>query len=220
MKNIVSDRELWFILLFNLYLASGFLYNWISMDTIIWIYYFQSIIIGIGNTVRMANLKNFTTDNFQINGEPVQATSKTKWTSALFFMFHFGFFHFVYFIFLVVFSMGNGSKTDGKLVLLNIMIMAANTIIATWSNIVRDREEKQNIGGLLFTPYLRVVPMHIFIILGMTRKFDKLVELPIIGNLDIFWVFMMLKILSDVLMHIITEKTWRSPRAKPIGGFI
>ena len=220
MKNIFSDREFWFILLFNLYLASGYYYNWLSMDTIVWIYYFQSIIIGIGNAVRMAKLQNFSTDNFQVNGESVEPTSKTKWVSALFFIFHFGFFHFVYFIFLVVFSLGNGSKLDLRFVLLNIMIMAVNTMIATWSNIIRDREEKQNIGGLLFTPYLRVVPMHIFIILGISRKFDKLVVLPVIGNTDIFWVFLLLKIVSDLLMHIITEKTWRGVRAKPIGGFI
>ncbi|NUM31234.1 MAG: hypothetical protein HUU47_02795 [Bacteroidetes bacterium] len=220
MKNIFSDREFWFIALFNLYLAAGYIYNWFSVDTIIWIYFFQSIIIGIGNTVRMAKLQSFSTKNLQVNGESVEPTSKTKWTSALFFMFHFGFFHFVYFIFLVVFSVGNGSKTDIKIVMLNIMIMAVNTIIATWSNIIRDRDEKQNIGTLLFTPYLRVVPMHIFIILGFTQKFDKVVSIPIIGNTDIFWVFLLLKTISDLLMHIITEKTWRVARTKPIGGFI
>lgn len=220
MKNIFSDREFWFILMFNLYLAVGYYYNWFSVDTIIWIYYFQSIIIGAGNAVRMSRLQNYSTSNLQVNGESVLPTSKTKWTTTLFFIFHFGFFHFVYFIFLVVFTIGNGSKIDRNIVLLNIMIMIVNTFIATWSNIVKDREEKQNIGGLLFTPYLRVVPMHIFIILGFTRKFDNIVELPIIGGLDIFWVFISLKIVSDILMHIITEKTWRSVRTKPIGGFI
>lgn len=174
----------------------------------------------MSNTVRMACLKDFSTANFQVNGEPVQPTGKTKWTSAIFFTFHYGFFHFGYFIFLAIFSVGNGSKIDFRMVLINIGIIAANAIVSTWSNIMQDREEKPAIGTLFFTPYLRVVPMHIFIIVGMTRKVRPEIVIPVLGTISIFYVFLILKLFSDLVMHIVTQKTWRGPRVKPVGGYI
>jgi hypothetical protein len=219
-KNIFSDREFWFILLFNLYLAMGFQRNWLSMDTIVWIYFFQSIIIGLSNTVRMICLKKFTTENFTINDQAVAPTNKTKWTSALFFLFHFGFFHLVYFVFLIINTLHNGSKLDLNLVFINIAIMFVNAIISTWSIIIQDKEEKPNISGMFFTPYLRVVPMHIFIIIGFTNKLNLNVVLPIVGAIHIFWVFLILKLVSDLIMHILIFKTWQNQRPKAIGGFI
>ncbi|MFM9945886.1 MAG: DUF6498-containing protein [Bacteroidia bacterium] len=219
-KNILSDREFWFILVFNLCLAWGFMEGWLSMDTIVWIYFFQSVIIGISNTVRMGCLKNFSTDNFQVNGQSVEATSKTKRFSTLFFLVHYGFFHFGYFIFLSVGSVGNGSKLDFRMVLINIGIIAANALVSTWSTILQDRDEKPAISSLFFTPYLRVVPMHIFIIVGFTRKANPEILVPVLGTIHIFWVFLILKLVSDLLMHVVIQKTWRGPRVRPLGGYI
>ena len=212
-KNIVSDREFWFILVFNACLAWGYNDGWLSSDTIIWIYFFQSVIIGISNAVRIACLKNFTTENFQVNGQSVAPTSKTKWMSAIFFMFHFGFFHLVYFIFLTVMSINNGSKLDLRVVFIN-------AIFSTWSTVLQDREEKPKLGGMFFTPYLRVVPMHLFIIIGFTQKVSPDIVLPVIGSMHVFYIFLLLKSVSDLLMHVIISKSWRGPRVKPVGGYI
>ncbi len=219
-KNIFSDPEFWFILVFNFCIALGYKDAWLSMETVIWIYFFQSVLIGIGNTIRMACLKDFTTENFQVNGQSVEPTSKTKWTSTIFFMLHYGFFHFVYFIFLIVMSAGNVSKIDFRMIGINILIIAGNTLMSTWSNIIQDRDEKPAISGMFFTPYLRIVPMHIFIILGMTRKVNLEIVLPVIGLIKIFYVFLILKLFSDLLMHIVIQKSWRGRRAKPVGGYI
>jgi len=219
-KNIISDREFWFILVFNACLAWGYNDGWLSSDTIIWIYFFQSVIIGISNAVRIACLKNFSTENFQVNGQSVAPNSKTKWISAIFFMFHFGFFHVVYFIFLTVMSINNGSKLDFRVVLINIGIIAVNAIFSTWSTVVQDREEKPGLSGMFFTPYLRVVPMHLFIIIGFTQKVSHDIVIPIIGSVHIFYLFLLLKSISDLLMHVIISKSWRGPRVKPFGGYI
>jgi len=157
-RNVFADPEFWFILVFNLLIAWGYNNHLISQDTVIWIYFSQSVFIGLGNTVRMACLKKFETQNFLINNKRVEASSKTKWGSTLFFMVHYGMFHFVYFIFLIVISIDNGSKLDTKLVLLNMALIAGNTIISTWSTILSDREETPSMSKLFFTPYLRIVP--------------------------------------------------------------
>ena len=219
-KNIIYDREFWFILAFNACLAWGYSDKWISMDTIIWIYFFQSVIIGISNTIRMLFLKNYSTENFTVNGQSVEATSKTKWMSSIFFMLHFGFFHIMYLIFLTITTLHNGIKLDFNLVLINIGIMFTNAIISTWSTILHDREVKPALSGMFFTPYLRVIPMHIFIIIGFTQKANLNVALPILGTIHFFWAFLILKLISDLVMHIVVYKTWQNRRPKAIGGFI
>ncbi|MCB9251396.1 MAG: hypothetical protein H6605_02960 [Flavobacteriales bacterium] len=220
MKNIFSDRELWFILAFNLMLAVGYQYDVFSMDTLVWIFYFQSILIGLGNTFRLAFMRDFTTNGFKINGEEVQPTRSTKRFGVVFFTLHYNFFHFVYFIFLVMASLGNGSKIDFRLLWINVIIMAGNTIISTWSNILKDREDPKSMGALFFTPYLRVVPMHLFIMLGFNMKVEKMIAGIKFTPHNLFWAFLILKIVSDALMHIVTQQSWKEKRIHPTGGFI
>jgi len=220
LKNILSDRELWFVLVFNMVLAVGYMTGYFSMDTLVWIYYFQSILIGIGNTVRMSLLKDYSTANFQVNGESVEPNAATKRFSALFFLFHYGFFHLVYFIFLAVSSFDNGSKLDFRLVLINVILIAGNTLVSTWSNVLQDRINKPAISTMFFTPYLRVFPMHLFIMIGFTMKTETVIAGFIINQSNLFWVFLLLKIVSDSLMHIIIQKSWREKRIKPMDGYV
>jgi hypothetical protein len=219
-KNIVSDPEFWFVLVFNGFIAWGYTDKLLSLDTVVWIYYFQSVLLGIGNAVRMAFMQGFTTENFTINGQPVSSPSKAKWMSTIFFLVHYGFFHVVYLVFLMVGSFDNGSKLDFRVVMINLMVIAGNTIISVWSNILRDRDDPPSISAMFFVPYLRVVPMHIFIILGFSLSNKSLLTLPYIGLVDLFWAFLILKTIFDLLMHIVVQKSWRKRRPKPVGGYI
>jgi hypothetical protein len=219
-KNIFSDPEFWFILVFNAFLAWAYTGELISKDTTVWIYFFQSVIIGMSNAIRIAGLSNFLASNLSKDGQPVAVTTKTKWSGAIFFTFHYGFFHILIFIALVIFSFDNGSKLDLKIVMIHAGIMAINAIISTYSTIVQDREEKPAINDLFFTPYMRIIPMHFFLIIGITRKANPEVLLPLVGAINVFWLFLILKLLADLIMHIIIQKTWRKPRVKPLGGYI
>ena len=103
-KNITSlasvgtiwDLSLLFLLFSNiLTIFFAITENW-NLSTIMWIYWFQSIIIGFFNFIRILQLKEFSTEGFRINGRPAQPTQGTKIFTAFFFLFHFGFFHFSY----------------------------------------------------------------------------------------------------------------------------
>ncbi len=59
--------------------------------------------------------------------------------------------------------------------------------------------EVRNISTMMFTPYLRIIPMHLFIIAGGFVGFH---------DQKIFSIFIILKIISDALMHIIVNKTY------------
>ena len=150
----------------------------------------------------------------------MEETSAAKNFSALFFLFHYGFFHFGYFIFLSISSANNESKLDFKLVMLNLIFLAGNTLVSTWSNVLQDREEAPALSSLFFTPYLRVAPMHLFIMIGFMWKVDKVIAGFVIKPSHLFWIFLLLKIVSDLLMHIVVQKSWRRKRPKLMEGFI
>jgi hypothetical protein len=159
------------------------------------------------NFVRMYKLKNFSTENFTSNGKPVSNTTQTAKSTAFFFLIHYGLFHFIYFFFIIMilFSIpGARGGFDSEIFLLSVLSYFISSIFALRYHIEADKEDKPNIGTLMFIPYLRVVPMHIFIMLGMGLFMSK----KEIMGMDILEFFIILKTISDVLMHILSEKTW------------
>ena len=67
-----------------------------------------------------------------------------------------------------------------------------------------DQQGRPNIGGVMFLPYLRIVPMHLTIIVGIGAGYT--------GGVVLFGA---LKTLADALMHWIeyriTVRTVESP---------
>jgi|SRR3989344_7394247 len=160
--------------------------NW-SLGILLWIYWFQSIIIGILNVFKILVLKNFSTENFKINEQNVSPNNRTKIFVALFFAFHYGFFHFIYSIFLTLIL--TVSLIDSKIILLTALIFLINHSFSFFSNLKNDRNK--NIGQVMFFPYIRIIPMHLIILLGF-----------FIGN-SLFGLilFLLLKTLADLITH-------------------
>ena len=71
-----------------------------SLALVLWVYWLQSVIIGFFQFWKILSLENFSTEGVKINGHSVEPTQATKFSTAFFFAFHYGFFHFGYFIFL------------------------------------------------------------------------------------------------------------------------
>ena len=66
---------------------------------LLWIYWWQNIIIGFFNWRRMKQLKKFSAEGLKINGERVKGTGKTKKWMTKFFLLHYGTFHLFYLVF-------------------------------------------------------------------------------------------------------------------------
>ena len=199
-RNLFGDLSLWFLLLSNL--ATVFFAtkeNW-NLSTIMWIYWFQSITIGFFNFIRILQLKEFSTEGFEINGQPAQPTQGTKIFTAFFFLFHYGFFHFVYMMFLLT---GTFTKTYGnasnfielKYIFLASLLFFINHLFSYFYNRPKDTK-KQNIGSLMLYPYARIIPMHLTIIFGSAFG----------GALPFFLV---LKTFADGIMHIVEHNVLR-----------
>jgi hypothetical protein len=140
----------------------------LTATEVLWMYWIQSVIIGAFNFFRIITLKNFSTEGFKQNGKSVSPTKAAKISTAIFFLFHYGFFHLVYGIFLATFPVIlHEEKSTGIFYLLfPSIVFLINYGIEFYKEQTTTTDEVPNLGTLMFMPYLRIIPMHLTIILG------------------------------------------------------
>ena len=141
----------------------------LSALNILWIYWSQSVIIGIFNFLKIITLKEFSTEGFRQGNKPVLPTKSAKISTAIFFLFHYGFFHVIYAVFLGGFSNFMYTGVDGSENNF-IFYAAAAFFISYLIEFINSGNEEQeaipNLGKLMFAPYARIIRMHFTIILG------------------------------------------------------
>ena len=169
-------------------------FNW-SIYVIMWGYWCQSVIIGIFNFLRMLTLKNYSTKGLLMNNQPVKPSFRAKLSISFFFLFHYGFFHFGYMVFLAAFSSGQITANDFLAILMITFIFFLNHLFSFI--FYRKKQEKQNLGTMLFFPYVRIVPMHLTILFGGIFLGSVVALTPVL----VF--FLLLKTAADVVMHSI-----------------
>ena len=159
-----------------------------SLPTILASYLLQSVIIGIFQAKKMSDLKVFSTDGLRINDHSVEPTPATQRTVVIFFLLHYGIFHAAYAAFIL--SEGRPYWPD---VLLSGMAFFANHLFSYVVNRNRAGRRIPNIGSMMFFPYVRIIPMHLFIVLGAFFA----------GPHVALVFFLLLKTLADQVMHAI-----------------
>lgn len=102
LRNALLDSSTWVLLASNLIVAYLAVVESWSLVTIMLIYWFQSVIIGFFNFIRILQLKEFSTKGFRIMNKRPVPTQATKTFVAFFFLFHYGFFHVGYLIFITI----------------------------------------------------------------------------------------------------------------------
>ena len=191
-RQIRFDRSTFILILSNLVTALfAVLEEW-DVSQVIFIYWGQSIIIGISNVKRILDLKGFTTKGFKINNKPVEPTRKTQIQTAVFFAVHFGFFHLVYMIFLII----DGAPIASESALFFFLCLGAfalNHLFSYQHNKKKEMHRKPNIGTIMFLPYARILPMHSIILFGGFLGG---------GSTAILIFFLGLKTIADIVMHI------------------
>lgn len=194
------DPSQWSLLFTNvLVLAAAVIQRWPPIELII-IYWIQSVMIGVVNVIRILNLKDFSVQGYFINNQPAKKDNYTKFYTAIFFAAHYGLFHLVYglFIFLTPDLMASeGYKINTGYLLGIALLFFLNHLFSYLYNKPKD-ETKQNIGGLLFFPYIRILPMHLVILFG---GFFNL-----IGSQYLTIFFGAMKTAADMAMHRIEHK--------------
>lgn len=185
-----------------------------DLGSMMLIYWVQSVIIGFFHFFRILLLRSFCTEGFTSNGQRVPETAKGKWSTALFFAVHYGFFHLIYLFFLFgISSQGAGDATadDVELTeeggipwgLLSVIGFFLGHGYSFYQNVKADLKRRPSLGTMMFLPYARVIPMHLTIIFGNM----------IASNTATVLLFSSLKTGADYLMHIVEHRILQKPPA-------
>ena len=198
-----TDRSAALLVFSNLItIVLALLQQWDLRD-IMWVYWGQSVIIGVFNWRRILDLKQFSTEGFSINNKPARPTRQTQRTTAWFFLFHYGFFHLAYLVFLI-----KERIPEPGLPALGIafctLIFLFNHRFSYRHNRERDMNRSPNIGTLMSFPYARIIPMHLTIVLGSHFAKDSIIELLL---------FLVLKTGADLLMHMVEHADARANKS-------
>ncbi len=183
----------------------------ISANEVLWIYWSQSVIIGIFNFIKLITLKDFSTERFKQGKKQMLPTRATAISSAVFFLFHYGFFHLIYAVFLGAFSEFSNSSTSSSGInyfLLSTGMFFISYLIEFINSRKEQTDELPNIGFIMFAPYVRIIPMHLTIILGgfigAAGSFFSTNT-----NLAVIVLFIGIKTVVDLITHSIDFKSFK-----------
>lgn len=200
-----ADRSVYGLIVANFVALGVAAATGMTLRELMFLYWLQSVMIGISYFVRVLSLRAYVTDGLEkLEGLSWDAMSHPRLMVALFFLAHYGGFHFGYFMFLVEFAdrdtptFGPALGPLGGFSVAAIALAAAH-LFSLHENLARDRDTVVNLRMLMLVPYARVVPMHLAIIAGY-----ELGPGPVP-----FYAFAALKIVADVTMHVIEHHMLR-----------
>ena len=206
LQKILRDPGLWTLIALNLFFIYEVKDDPKQYTTVIWLYWFQSVLIGLFNFTDMLTVKtkNIDVSNMTFNDKPVTPV-RAKGCLPVFFLFHYGIFHFAYLIFLLI---------DFKISDANFSYLGAaaagvilQQVIHFTQTKIRYAHRPRNISSMFFTPYLRIVPMHLTILLPAFLGWTPALT------------FLILKSVFDVIGHLITTKYyWNNEQTPETGG--
>lgn len=191
-KRFLQDPSIILLLLSNIFCIIYYQQHPENFGTIVWIYWFQSVIIGIFNFLDLLTLKNYNPSDVTINGKV--AKSGGKGCVAFFFLFHYGMFHLVYAIFILV----QQGIPDRRIVFITIIAFLMESLIIFRRKKLYEANHAVNPGVIMFLPYLRIVPMHLLIII------------PVFFHISPSILFLVLKTFADLGFFLITQRMYRN----------
>lgn len=200
------------IVLGNLILAWMCFRGRVDYGELLWVFWCQSVLIGVGAAVRMSLLRRFSTEGCSSNGKPIPETPSGKRSTVAFFVLHYGFFHVLYAVFLVT----NHSVPWLQITVWGAVALAAFTvgeIVSAVQHASRDRSWRPNIGTLMVLPYFRIVPMHLAILSSgfVQNRADGLGDLPLL-------IFLLLKTGADAGMQLVDDRLEAKRQAAKIAS--
>lgn len=181
------------LLLLNLIPLIGVLYFGWNLSSIMVLYWFENVIIGFFNALKMAKAMG-TTPRTQLYSGKKAISVAQKPSSILFFIIHFGMFTLGHGVF--VFALfGRDLPPLSKMLPAALCLFASHGISYAYNFIGNEEYKRVAFQDLFFQPYKRVFIMHITIIIGALIAFQ--LEQP-----TFFLVLLIfLKILIDILSH-------------------
>jgi hypothetical protein len=191
-QKILRDPALWALIAFNIFLIIQYRQNAKQYTTIIWLYWCQSVVLGIFTFI----------DMLTVHGTSERAKGCFPW----FFLVHYGGFHFVYMIFL--FADFNVTDIDGSTFKWSLLALVMSYVFYFIQNKIRYRNVQRSMAWMFFTPYLRIIPMHLTILLPKFLHWQPVLT------------FLVLKTIMDITGYLLTTPYYWKHDPAPEGVYI
>jgi len=161
------------LFLFNLIPLAGVLFFGWNLSSIMVLYWFENVIIGFFNALKMAKAAGTKPLTKLYSGNKA-VTIAQKSGSILFFIVHFGMFTFGHGVFIFAFF-GRDLPAFSSLLLAALCLFASHGISYAYNFIGNEEYKRVAFQDLFFQPYKRIIVMHITIIVGafIAFKFDQ-----------------------------------------------
>jgi len=192
-----------------------------DLATVLFVYWAQSIIIGIFSVISLlgadtATLQADLKKPIDERGGSEKISSRFVWfykcMLAGFFCLHYGLFHWGYYAFIVESGFFGTVNFSDPNIWLSCALFFANHL---YSHITYRHEGPKGSGYIneqFFTPYRRIIPMHLTIIFGSIVIFVLAVA-GIPSTLPVLVLFLLLKMYSDISAHLIKHYMEENPDA-------
>ena len=188
------DSSILVLVIANVVVLAIAYFSHMSLRSLLFVYWVQSVVIGLSHTIRLLSLQRFSIEGFQTN-TPLDETPATKYRMAGFFVLHYGMFHGAYFVFLVTEQGRQGQPLlagAGGAYAFCALVFALNHAFSLARNLKSDAAGTPRLATLMVLPYARIVPMHLMILSGLLFTTGT--------SAFAIFVFGLLKTVSDVVM--------------------
>ncbi len=193
------DLSTWFLIATNIVTIAVALHQHWRYSELLWIYWSQSLVIGIFAGCRALGLNQFTTWALKPAGGRVRPTPAAKVSSVLFFAAVYLIIHAVYLVFLLGMS-ADLSRQDVPGMLACVGLFAVNHFFSFLQKHKLDLSDTPNIDGILGFAYVRILPMHFTLLIGLQFRHRAAIYLV---------TFLLLKTALDVLLHLAERRRSR-----------
>jgi hypothetical protein len=205
------------LLLANIIYAALALFEGWNISILLWIYWFQSLIIGIFHFFELLSLGKVISVN-----KGWKKRDRETVRTALFFMVHYGGFHLGYAIFLFVIPVMLGENemsgwiyaffiTPVMSLLIPVGIFSINQAYIFSINSKKLEADMSPIS-MMFLPYARIMPMHIVIVASFYLFIQASAPIQSYNKTLILIIFLTLKTLADTIMQHVENRFYRGTR--------
>lgn len=193
------DGSIWALVLANLVALGVALWQGWRPAELLLVYWGQSVVIGVTSYNRILALENFTAEGLKVFDRPVDLNEGGKVDCAFAFALGYAVFHAFYLGLLLFVSR---SIQFSPWILAGVATFALTHLWSYRYNRDLESQGTPDIGSLVSTPYLRILPMHLA--MGPVLFYGS--QNSLIG-------FCFLKMAVDVAMHCVEHARLRKARS-------
>ncbi len=203
LQHVWTDLSAWALILTNFITISFAYANHWAFSTIIWVYWCQTLIIGVFAFLRVLRL----TDVSHHGVERIQPRMYTrlKLRNSLLFVAHFTVVQGCLTLILGAF-LGPVTNQNGAILLSSSLLFFCNHLFSYYYNRKKDSAVRKNIGIMVVRPYLRLLPLFVsFLFIGMFVAAFFLVNDQQLAPAA-YVVLFVLKTGADVIAHTLEHR--------------